>query len=261
VRKLALIALVVVLVLPTAIQPVHSSYRKSYDIPVKASLYILDATIEVSYLGDYGVFALYLAPEGGYAYGIAVLKDPEEPLPRIYAIAGGQSAWYSVGFLNTSLLRLRIILDYSESKLVAVLDNTVREFKLDFTPQVKRLYISVFNATSRAADTPDVAIKLLEVRAFNKTLSELGANLLSLNTTVSGGILVFSTKNLEATTTPVTELPGVTEEKPQPPVRDYATLALIAALVFAVAAVAAITAYLITKRAERSRSVAGSPGP
>jgi len=261
VRERALTALVVLVVLLTSAQLVHGSFRKSYDIPVKASLYILDATIEVSYMGDYGVLALYLAPEGGYAYGIAVLKDPGEPRPHIYVIAGGQSAWYSAGFLNTSLLRFRIILDYNESKLVAVLDNTVREFKLGFTPQVKKLYISVFNATSRAADTPNVAIKLLEVRAFNKTLSELGAGVLNLNTTVSGGVLVFSTRNLEVTAIPVTELPGAPEEKPQPPTQNYATLALIAALVFAVVAVAAVTAYIITKRAESTRSAAGSPGP
>jgi len=261
VRKPSLAALVVLVVLLTAIQPVYGSYRESRDILVKASLYILDATVEVRYLGDYGVIALYLAPEGGYAYGIAVLKNPDEPRPHIYAIAGGQSAWYSIGFLNTSLLRFRIILDYNESKLVAVLDNTVRDFKLGFTPQVKKLYISVFNATSRAVDIPAVTIKLLEVHAFNKTLSELSVNALDLNTTVSGGVLVFSTQNLEATTTPVTEPPRTPEEEPQPPKQDYTTLALITALALAVIAVAAITAYMVTKRAESTRSAAGSPGP
>jgi len=276
VRKLALVALVVVLVLLTAIQSVYSSYRKSHDIPVKANLYILDASIEVSYLGNYGVLALYLAPEGGYAYGVAVLKDPDEPLPHIYAIAGGQSAWYSAGFLNTNLLRFRIVLDYSESKLVAVLDSTVKEFKLGFTPQVKKLYISVFNATSRAADTPAVTIKLVEVRAFNKTLSELGASVLDLNTTVNGGVLVLSIRDLktgvapvpatttlatETASTPTAELPETPEEKPQPPTQDYTTPALITVLAFAVIAVAAIIDYIITKRAERSRSAAGSPGP
>ena len=177
-RKSLATLILILLFISTQSLIVSSAYRRNYEIPVKGNVYVLDVKLMIENIGDYGVISVYLAPEGGYAYGFTILKDPDENFSRVYIMAGSQNKWFDAGILNYDIIRLRLVVDKNSSKMIVLSYSYNNTFSLNFTPTIKRLYISVFNITSRASDYPSVYIEFLKIYVANTTLDKLNNTLL-----------------------------------------------------------------------------------
>ncbi len=168
--------LIATILLSTLLAPimVESAFRKQYDIEVKGNTYILDLYMVLEKLDEYGVVSIYLMPEGGYAYGLTILKDPDEPSPHIYLMLGLQHQWFDLGLLNTTMIRFRLIIDRNSSKALLVMQDSSRVYSnLSKIPVLEKLHISDFNITGRDKDYPSIYISFLHVYVSNKTIDEL----------------------------------------------------------------------------------------
>lgn len=181
--RFGIVFLIILIIISSIV--VYSAYREKYSLDVKGYTYILDLKIDIISLKDYGVISIYLASEGGFAYGITVLKDPDEKYPHLYVMAGDQGKWFDAGYINISVLRFRIIFDRNTSKTVFISYSYNSTFNLDFTPMIKKLYISVFNITGRRADYPSIYIDFIRVYVYNESLNELNNTIYDLNKTLN----------------------------------------------------------------------------
>ena len=152
---------------------VDSAYRKAFKIEEVGRTYILDFNFIVEDIGDYGVITVYMRPDGGYAYGLAIMKDPDEPKPHIYLIMGLQHQWYDLGLLNTSFVRGRIVVDTNSTLARVILPNYNKTFNLSYIPKPNTLYIALFNSTSREEDYPEIYIDHINVYVVNESLDQI----------------------------------------------------------------------------------------
>jgi len=271
-RAVGLTLLILTLLLLSTAHAVSAPFRRDYSIEVSGNLYILDLEIRVRELGDYGVISIYLAPEGVYAYGVTVLKHPDEPKPHIYVMVGGQAMWFDAGFLEEDTLRFRIAVDRNLSRALAITPWFSRTYDLDFTPSIKRLSINVFNVTEREAPAPSLLVVFARVFVLNNTLTELTDQLYNLSSQVSTAA-ALSIENLEIgyTTEAKQQTPAPVEtphstytprsvtspETTTPPARRVAG-AEATAVITALLIVGAAASLLIVAAYKRRR---GSPGP
>jgi hypothetical protein len=157
--KLLVLSLITIL-FPQMIFPItHSAYRWSYRINGRGSMYILESNITIEKIGNYGVIAEYLKPEGVYAYGVVIMKDPDSKYPDIYVVLGTQDHWFHLGILKDPSFNYRLFIDLNRSRAIIVYDNcSMREYGIQGHPLIKTLYLSIFNITGRASDYPKVII-------------------------------------------------------------------------------------------------------
>jgi len=232
--------------------PVYSAYRKNYEVEVKGNTYILDLKLNIINIGDYGVVSIYLAPEGGYAYGLTILKDPDEKHPHMYVMVGGQKDWFDAGLLNTTVIRFRLIYDYNSSKAVIISYNYNHTFNLSFTPFIKRLYVSVFNLTSRAADYPSIYIEFLKVYVYNETIDKLNKTVYELNKELKG-TPVLELRDYGINYQPIMGTNAVSTES-----NGFDNFILLVMIV-AIVAISLVLIILIVNYMGKTRR--GSPGP
>jgi hypothetical protein len=156
----SLILLLTLVLLTQMVFPVtHSAYRWGYRINGKGSMYILESNITIENIGNYGVIAEYLRPEGVYAYGIMIAKDPDKEYPDIYVILGTQDHFFHLGVLKNMSFNYKLFIDLNKSKAILVYSNcSTREYKIQGHPLIKALYLSIFNITGRTSDYPRVSI-------------------------------------------------------------------------------------------------------
>ncbi|MET1160802.1 MAG: hypothetical protein ABWW65_07570 [Thermoprotei archaeon] len=261
----------------------YTAYREEYRFYEKGTLYVLDAYMSINYIGDYGVISAYLKPEGVYGYGFTLLKDPDEPLPHLYVMLGTQNEWYSLGLLNDSTIRFRLVIDTTTKYALVIYrtspDNyTSREYRLSEIPSLKSLYLAVFNITGRSHEYPVVRISYIHVFVSNKTLEEVEQEVRNMTLTDLPGSLALSVENLSigiatsttrtttetietittarSTTTPQTEIATSSPEiEPIEPVVTTETTYVVYIVIGATITLLVIV-FLLKRRAER-----GSPGP
>jgi len=167
-RRIVVFTLIIALLLNASIN--ESAFRKIYDIQPEGKIYILEFETHIITISDYGVFSLYLSSDGGYCYGVTILKHPDEKTTHLYLMTGSQDQWYDGGLFNLNNVKFRIILDL-ENKTMLVYSNIYNgTFNLTYTPLIKKLYISAFNITSRKADYPHINIRELKVYVLNDTV-------------------------------------------------------------------------------------------
>ncbi len=164
IRAAAIIILLVILSVPaTSI----AAYRKSYKFGESYSAYILVFNATIMEFGDYGVFTIYLKPDGIYAYGLALMKDPDEENIHAYLLAGAQDRWLDLGFLSSSNLSFTMVLDTVNKFLIARFNNHSIRVNLSFSPLILELYTASLNLTDRSSDYPILNITTLYVFAGN----------------------------------------------------------------------------------------------
>ncbi|MEM0380299.1 MAG: hypothetical protein QW607_10200 [Desulfurococcaceae archaeon] len=171
-----LLIMIVLIQLPL----LKTAYREELFIPVKGNLYVLDMNITVRSMNDYGVFGFYLKPTGGYSYGFIVMKDPDEDKARVYLMAGNQSQWFEIGYLNESTITFRLFIDYNTSKAIYIFNNISRVFELDFLPRIEYFYLTSFNIQGRAFDYPELFINYFNIFVLNKSIEEINVNAIDI---------------------------------------------------------------------------------
>ncbi|ABN70585.1 hypothetical protein Smar_1496 [Staphylothermus marinus F1] len=153
---------------------VFSAYREEYSIKEQGNLYFLDVNINIYRIGNYGVISIYLKPDGVYAYGITVLKDPDKEAYSMYLMLGTQNEWYYLGDSDEPNLKFRLFIDVNISRAVVVYDNcSIREYNLSYIPKLKELYVSSFNITGKQADYPRFIINSLKAGVLNTSINDL----------------------------------------------------------------------------------------
>ncbi len=247
------LSLLLIIALILSSIPVKTAYRRTYSLKASGKTYILDLRIILENIGDYGVISIYLRPEGTYAYGFTLLKDPDEKYPHLYLMLGLQDKWFDLGLWNKTYIRLRLVIDTNSSKALLVLfEQGSREYNLTYVPKLKQLYLSVFNITGRNADYPSIYISKLKVIVTNNTLNDIINVVKDLNREVNGttGFLLknYGIGLLVETTTPnfprITGLAG-----------DLWFYILVGIIIIVAGSIVVI--YIITKLGEEK----GSPGP
>ncbi len=171
-KKLAS-TLIILLVLITAITT-SATYNEVYRINASGESYFLRVQIDVKEIGDYGVFAVYMTPQGVYAYGLLVLKDPDEEKPHLYLMLGTQDKWYDLGYLKTNSIYFVLGVDFTENKSAVILDDTIKWYNLTKDAiKPSQIMVSYTNITGRRSPVPDIVIERLEVFVSNKTVEQL----------------------------------------------------------------------------------------
>jgi len=253
-----------VLALALASVQSYSFFRHEYALTARGSTYVLDVLVSINYIGNYGVVSVYLKPEGVYAYGFTILKDPDEPKPHLYLMLGPQNAWYDMGLLNESTIRMRLAIDSSNNTALIVADDKVQHYTLQYAPSITSLYLSVFNITGSEASYPQIDIEFIRIYATNSSLGEIEDIVKDLKS-AELGLLALSIENKviepprktspTPTTTSPTEKPTpTTPVSPQLPAITPEDTMFVVVLVIALSALIAVVlvAYLWGR---------GSPGP
>lgn len=164
----------VILVLLFVTVSASASYNETYNINMSGDSYFLVVSIDVREIRDYGVFAVYMAPMGIYAYGLLVLKDPDEEKPHLYLMLGTQDKWYDLGYLDNRNIYFALGVDFTENKSAVILDNTLKWYNLSENAiRPNRVIVSYTNITGRKSPIPDIVIRKLEVYVANKTVRQL----------------------------------------------------------------------------------------
>ncbi|WP_245521816.1 hypothetical protein [Staphylothermus hellenicus] len=172
--KYTILTLILLLIFSQSIH-VFSAYREEYPVKGQGNLYLLDVDINIYRIGNYGVISIYLKPDGVYAYGITVLKDPDREAYSLYLMLGTQNEWYYLGDSDEPNLKFRLFIDVNSSRAVVVYDNClIREYNLSHIPKLKKLYVSSFNITGRQADYPRFIINSLKASVLNISINNLG---------------------------------------------------------------------------------------
>lgn len=166
-------ALVILVSLFVAVSA-SAMYNETYNINVSGSSYFLVVLIDVREIRDYGVFAVYMAPRGIYAYGLLILKDPDEEKPRLYLMLGTQDKWYDLGYLENRDIYFVLGVDFTENKSAVILSDTLKWYNLSENAiRPNRVIVSYTNITGRKGPIPDIVIRRLEVYVANKTVRQL----------------------------------------------------------------------------------------
>ncbi len=164
IRVSAIIMLLLVLIAPASS---IAAYRKSYRFEESYSAYILVFNAVIVKFGNYGVFTIYLKPDGIYAYGLALMKDPDEECIHAYLLAGAQDRWFDLGFASSSNISFTMVLDTVNKFLIARFNNHSIQVNLSFSPLILELYTASLNITGRSSDYPLLNITRLYVFAGN----------------------------------------------------------------------------------------------
>lgn len=172
-KKAGFLALVILVTLLMAITA-SATYNETYDINASGNSYFLLVSINVREIRDYGVFAVYMTPQGVYAYGLLILKDPDEEKPHLYLMLGTQDKWYDLGYLENSNIYFVLGVDFSENKSAVILGHTLKWYNLTKGAiKPSKIMVSYTNITGRKSPIPDIIIKRLEVYVTNKTVGQL----------------------------------------------------------------------------------------
>ncbi len=249
-------SLLIVFLVSLAIVPATtlSAYRVSYPLKhPRGTLYMLYFRGVIERFGDYGVFTAYLKPDGIYAYGIILLKDPGEDGIHAYLMAGTQDKWIDLGLLKSRNITLIILVDPYGKIMLARLNNETSRINLTETSSIDELYIAALNITGRNMDYPIVNISRLLVYTANNTLKKYPGLILDDPYKIAEVMEMAPVLNItEETRVPQTT--GTTRTTPRGEgLPGYLVLTAVSILV---AAAALIAAYFIY-RSERT----GSPGP
>jgi len=247
--RVVISVLIIALVLNTSIN--QSAFRKTYDIQPEGKMYILEFEARIIMISDYGVFSLYLSSDGGYCYGITILKHPDEETTHLYLMTGSQDQWRDGGLFNIDNVKFRIILNLENNTMLVYSNIYNGTFNLTYTPLIKKLYISAFNVTSRKADHPNIIIRELRVYVLNDTV---------VNTTVLKDLsidlgkeyrnnIVLNQTNIDTYPPPIVE-----EEKAENTGYETALYAILILITII------IVVWIIYRKPWLRRSE-GSPGP
>ena len=153
-------------------------------------------------MDDYGVFTTYIKPEGVYAYGIMIIKDPNYEHPIAYIMAGAQNQWFHYTNITDNRLYLRIFIDFNSSKILVIdEDCKTKEYKINDKPMIKQLYIASFNVTGKTHPQPDISINKLRLYVSNHTINELINNICAPKLGLGKPVLDISHTQTETTTT------------------------------------------------------------
>jgi len=203
-KILGTVIILFLIVLSTA-SSTYAVYRKTYPITRSGSLYIIELNITINKIGDYGVFTTYIKPEGVYAYGIIMMKNPNDKYPVAYIMAGTQNNWYYYGEISSKKLYLRIFIDFNSSKILVVDKDCIkREYKINYKPMIKYLYISNFNITGKKYPQPDIDIDQLRVYVSNRTINNLSNNICAPELGLGTLVINISHTPTKTTTTSLT---------------------------------------------------------
>ncbi len=214
-NKVIPVVLIASIVLSLYAYPVSAAYRREYSLKGRGTLYVMDLVLIIEDISNYGVISIYLRPDGVYAYGLTIMKDPDEEYPHMYLMLGAQDKWFNLGFLRGDAINMRLVVDLNSSQAVLFYNNSFRKYNISSVKNFEELYISSFNITGRASDYPRMNIRELKVWIANYTLNnslidELGN--LELNLTEKGfkQILYLSGEEtvLESNTTVITINPN-----------------------------------------------------
>ncbi len=196
------ITIILFLILLSTTSSTHAVFRKTYPITLSGSLYVIELNITINKIGDYGVFTTYIKPEGVYAYGIIIMKYPDNKYPVAYIMAGTQNNWYYYGEITSKKLYLRMFIDFNSSKILIVdRDCAKREYKINYKPLIKYLYISSFNVTGKKYPQPDIDINQLRIYVSNKTINNLSNSICTLE--LGLGVPVINISHTASKTTTV----------------------------------------------------------
>ncbi len=212
------IMMILFLILLSTTSSTYAVFRKTYPITRSGSLYVIELNITINKIGDYGVFTTYIKPEGVYAYGIIMMKNPNDKYPVAYVMAGTQNEWYYYGEITSGKLYLRILIDFNSSKILVVDQNCVKkEYKINYRPIIKYLYISSFNITGKKYPQPDIEIEQLRVYVSNKTINDLSNNTCAPELSLGTPVIIIShtptaTTIFTTTTQPYTETTTTTRQ-------------------------------------------------
>jgi len=210
-KILGTVIILFLIVLSTA-SSTYAVYRKTYPITRSGSLYVIELNITINKIGDYGVFTTYIKPEGVYAYGIIMMKNPNDKYPVAYIMAGTQNNWYYYREISSKKLYLRIFIDFNSSKILVVDRNCIkREYKINYKPMIKYLYISNFNITGKKYPQPDIDINQLRVYVSNKTINNISNNICAPELGLGTLVINISHTPTKTTTTSSTTTQSPTE--------------------------------------------------
>jgi len=247
--RVVVFILIIVLVLNASIN--ESAFRKTYDIQPEGKIYILEFEASILTIGDYGVFSIFLSSDGGFTYGVTILKHPDEETTHLYIMAGSQDQWYDGGLFNLDNIKFRIILNFENNTMLVYSNIYNGIFNLTYTPLIKKLYISVFNVTSRKADHPHINIRELKVYVLNNTI---------VNTTMLKDLSIDLGReyrdNIVLNQTNIDTYPPliIEEERREPAGYETAVYAILALITIIV------VVWIIYRKSWSSKS-GGSPGP
>ncbi|MEM1742332.1 MAG: hypothetical protein QXT29_05960, partial [Desulfurococcaceae archaeon] len=97
-----------------------------------------------------------------------------------YLMAGNQSLWFEIGYLNESTITFRLFIDYNTSKAIYIFNNISRVFELDFLPRIEYFYLTSFNIQGRAFDYPELFINYFNIFVLNKSIEEINVNAIDI---------------------------------------------------------------------------------
>ncbi len=246
--------IIVIVFILSSVYVAYSAYREVYDLRYTGSLYVLDLNITLEEINNYGVVSMYLRPHGVYAYGVSILKDPDEDKPHLYLMIGPQDKWYDLGLIGYNL-SLRIVFDLNSSKAVVYYNGQILRYKLSSIRGVNKLYIASFNITGRMYEYPRISLNRVVVWSANYTLNDtliekIGstANLSNIGFRESlfiGGEETVIKTSISTSTTPY-----------NPPSKGWSGVNWIAISATAIAAVVfLITLYIYSRGRQVPRSV------
>ena len=207
-------------------------------------LYI-DAVLE--HIGSYEYVMIYLSTRGIYAYGYAVIKDPDKP-PTLYLVAGSQNSWYTLRTLdqNTSL-QLALLIDTANGTVETWNNTGTARIEKNTTINITGLTIAL---GSIPGDTePRIKIRRLIVAATNNNITSNYTNhTIPWNKTT----ILYNETNIENKNLPPQEnnekTPRNQTQTPKPP----EAAAYISAILMTTALIAALAA-IAAKRREKTR--------
>lgn len=167
------------------IEPAFSAFRTILDIDFYASTYVIEVYLDVEHIDDYGVVSIHATTNGVYAYGFLILKDPGEEEPHLYIIAGLQNETFDASLLKDRVFRARLALSIVEGLVMVSINDRVLRIRSKI-PEIglKKVYLSVFNATGREYDYPSIYIHSVKIYGCNQTLESLQYSLTRFNESI-----------------------------------------------------------------------------
>ncbi|MEM1554975.1 MAG: hypothetical protein QXM54_00345 [Desulfurococcaceae archaeon] len=166
-------------------EQIYSAFRTVFDIHFYASTYVIEVELVLKYIDNYGVVSIHASTNGVYAYGFLILKDPDEEEPHLYIYAGLQNETFNASLLKDKVFRARLAVSIEEDLVMVFLNQQVYRLH-SRTPKygLKKIYLSVFNATGREYDYPSIYISSIRIYGCNQTVESLYSVLIDFDKSI-----------------------------------------------------------------------------